>query len=333
MPVELIAILDPESAENVLEAIPDPSARLITTAGLSVCVIEPQRPPGVLARLLANAKTLTAPMIARQQLFEHLLRCGDVLPVKPGTVLSDRDVHTFLRTNAELLRETHCTFTGHVQYQLSVRWNPAQALQNFRDAPELEGCHSAQAIAAAAEALRSRLGHSFGEELDSAISNRIALPIDGIDTVLNTVLLVHRDDTNKLDQALERIDAIWTEGLQLKLTGPLPPMSFALVTLRNISPSDRDEARALLGGVDGTDAASIDRAFRARVKQSHADLGGDGDDLSPLVAARNLLKRLLEVDAALGSSVPKTAMLAEIRSDDKAQPKQPVPEPSIEAVS
>lgn len=321
---EIAAIMEPHAAERACASSRHAHIEAVEAAGLAAVMTDMSGEPSLFSRLVGNTRAIKQALVARQQLFEHLLSVGDVLPVQPGTRLADGAVKEFLLINADLLRDALGVFAGHVQFQLTVRWDPEQALGRFAAETEFQTCASAQDHASAAEALRKRLGQEFGGFLDTASLDRSDLPIDDVDTLVNCVLLINRRDLAALDRALERIDAVWTEGLRVTLTGPLPPLSFGLIAVRSFNLKDRQAALALLGGVDGKDPAAVQRAFRTRVKQSHEDTGGDCDDFAPLLAARDLLIRASAAEATLGRSLSGNLVLAEIQREGAQPPKRPM---------
>lgn len=317
---DLVAVLEEATARSAIASWRGEPASLVSDNGLAAVLVQASRKPNLFARFSRNPKPVVAALVARQQLYEHLLAVGDLLTVQPGTSVVEPDIVPFLRANAAVLSNSLADHTGQVQYQLMISWEPAHALRRFAKAPELAGT----GIASGAERLRARLGREFAALLDRAILDRIDLPSDGVETLLNSALLIDRCSLPALDRALEDIDATWSEGLKLKLTGPLPPLSFAQVKVHSFGPTEQSAALATLGlnaGIDrlsSTRTTDIDRAFRDRVKSSHPDGTSVAVDMTPLVAARNVLKRAKAAAACLGEPLPTSLLLAEICRDTVA---------------
>lgn len=310
---EIVAIVDAERAGTISEGWTGTALTLVEAGGLTAVMAPPMRKPDLLTRLTGNTARIVAPLVDRQRLLEHLLTRHDVLPLRPGAGLGPADAADFLKINKALLRAALNDCVGKVQYQLTISWDPSAALGRFAS---MTG-DTAHALATSAEAMRRSLSRDFAGRLDGAVLDRIDQPIDGIETVLNAVLLVERNATAALDQALEEIDAVWSEGLRLRLVGPLPPLSFTLVVARPVDRAERQAAERLLGLQSESSPPVIDRAFRARAAEAHPDHGGDGTDLAALAEARDLLKRLASVQ---GETEPdRTVFLASVHRDGNGQ--------------
>lgn len=129
-------------------------------------------------------------------------------------------------SNRPFLFEKIARHHGLVQYQIEVDW----AEDRFRAAPEIAPLFSAASVDPAAlvkavERLAERLGPEFEGLLPPAV-DLLALPrVAGM--LWNVAALVPARSEVLLDAALAQIDAIWTEGLTLRVTGPAPMMSFS----------------------------------------------------------------------------------------------------------
>lgn len=329
MSLELVAVMGDEAAKKAAASWDGAAIEVACADGLGAVLTKPSPKPSFFARLKGDIAPLVSGLVDRQRLLEHLLSAGDVLPAEPGQSMSVPTAAAFLGHNIEFLRQAQLDLEGQVQFQLTVAWDPAAALRHFADQLPQNAGQGALGLAKAAETLRQTIADRFLGILDKAVVDRIAMPEEGAATIVNTVLLVRRSGLAALDLSLEEIDAFWSEGLQLKLVGPLPPLSFALLVGEAFGPAEQASARAMLGmsgpvpaGANPAFGAAemadeIDRAFRKQVMSAHPDRGGAGVDLAALGHARDLLKRSAFVAPGAGGNAP--FLFARLRRDDQAR--------------
>lgn len=156
------------------------------------------------------------------------------------------EAHSLIIANTPLLDRLTKRLHGKVQFQVSVHWDQTGVLHRFRDAPELsdifaKGRVSGTQLAPQLAALARRLTSEMLQSLRIVASEVIELPMEE-HMLLNAVVLQETDNLPALDDAIEAIDAIWTEGLQIKQIGPAPAASFALLNPQLISASDVNAA-------------------------------------------------------------------------------------------
>lgn len=317
MTQEIIAVMPAAITEGLAHGWDGAPIETVTDSGLAAVLSAPMAKRSLFSRLTGDVKPVVSELVKRQKLHEHLLNFGDVLPVRPGVEVSPLCTRSFLQANARELRGLLGEFANHVQHQLTVGWDPAAALVRF-------GLHEAHPgspakLAEAAEALRLRLRADFSGILDATARDRIDQPVDGVETILNTVLLVNRRDTASLDRALEQIDAVWTEGLHLKLVGPLPVISFALLVVDIVDEAALRSACDQLDLKAPLDIKTIDAAFRAQVMRTHTDRTGLSVDMESIVRARDLLKRTLSA----GGLGDQPLLLARHHRDGNAETPAP----------
>lgn len=219
--------------------------------------------PAPRMRLPESRKARLRGAAEHQRLLEALMPYGTVMPVAQGTALARSELTPFLRANAARLLKVAAPLEGQVQFQVSVLWDAPRVLDRFRHAPELAPLFAAApvspaALGAAVTSLARRLGREMADGLTSVASEALELPL-GEDMLCNLALLVPSREAALVDLAVERIDALWTEGLKIRQIGPAPAGSFATLRLDWQSPAQVRKAHDLFGL-----------------------LPGDGQDLKPL---------------------------------------------------
>ncbi len=308
----LCAVMAAGPAESAVRAAPAGLAGLaaVTLGGLGAVLA----PPGLLgpraARRLSGraGRAALAEAARRHALYEHLMGFGDVLPLA-APLPADRALAAgVLAADPARLSGWLAEIAGAEQYTVTVDWDAGAALWRFRDAPELAGLGigaarrtgralRGRAVAAAAEALKARLARAVEAELVRATEAQAALPIAGAEQVAAQQVMIRREARAGLEAALARIDGWWSEGLRLRLIGPLPPVSFAGLGVGLAGRRDIAAARRRLGVAPGADPEA---AFRARARALHPDLGGGGSgDLDRLRAARDLLRAVAAARAGI----------------------------------
>ena len=182
----------------------------------------------------ATRKAMIRGAVTRQQQIEALMAGGTVLPVLPGTRITAAEVPAFVETNRAFLDRATAELAGHVQFQVAVIWDEEEGSLHF-------GGDSAAAPEVTASTLRDRMT----DLLDTVTRDRIDLPRSA-ETLLNTVVLLPAEAEVRLDAVVEQIDAIWSEGLTIRLVGPSPALSFCSLGIRRVTGAELKAARAAM---------------------------------------------------------------------------------------
>jgi hypothetical protein len=238
-PLPLVAVLAGQLRAELPQGL-----RGIAAEGL-VAVLAPPEMPG--ARTMPDRREAARRALVRQRLLESLMPCGDVLAAAPDQLLGPSDVPGLFASNADRLRSALAEVRGRVQYQLLVGWDEAGVLARFRDSPAVAALRTRGTVAGvdilrAVGAVAASLAAEVQSVMEGIGAEMIALPRPA-DTPVHLVLLVEAARVGALDGALERIDAIWPEGLRIRLIGPGPAVSFALLEIEQVS-EDRLAAAA-----------------------------------------------------------------------------------------
>lgn len=264
---ELICIV-----ANKLERPPNARTQCVSAAGFTAVLSKASRPMITLPLSRADALKDAA---SRQATFESLLSQGVVIAAKPRQWLDLAQMSDCLECNAALLEKLATRFDRQVQFQVSVDWDAAQVLGHFRTAPEMAELFdvehpSTHLLETSLTSLRARLGAQVHDLITPVATEIIALP--RLETTLsNLAVLIPRDREPDLDQAVEAVDALWSEGLKIRQIGPSAPGSFALLELDWISKDDIERAHATLGTSSATSQGEIHTARRRALMMQGAD--------------------------------------------------------------
>ncbi|MGF1444951.1 MAG: GvpL/GvpF family gas vesicle protein [Pikeienuella sp.] len=291
-----IAVTASELAQTACAAGPPSQLSHLAVGPLAILLMPEQHAPLRWQTGRRAARRALDDLLRRQRLLEHLLGYGDVLPVSPGEALTRGEARRFLQANSAQLCDWLVRCAGLVQFQLTIRWDQLEARQRFPGAP-------GETFEQVAEGLRAR----FAARIRQASAAVSQLPVEGPEMLANLVLLVDREREDALDDALAALDAVWPQGLRIRLAGPLPPVCFFAVQVDRLTPHGLARDRKALGlGVGELPPRAIDRAFRLRAMALHPDrrcpsaVRPEGADLAALTAARDRLRDAARLAAASG---------------------------------
>jgi hypothetical protein len=124
--------------------------------------------------------------------------------------------------------------------------------------------------------------------------------------ILNTAFLVDRAKEGEVGETLRRLNDRYTDRIDFRCVGPLPPYSFCTVEIKTFDFDVIDRARRLLGVGEEAGVAEIRDAYRRLVHERHPDhafqqAGKAGDTARPFHAVTEAY-RLLEEYRQVGSS-------------------------------
>lgn len=265
---EWIAVVPGEKLEP-----PDQKTQVIHAHGFAAILAAKPQP---IITLPKSRKDVLSTAAKTQAQLETLMASGPVLPVAPRTMIDAAAVPATLGANAPLLQDLTNWLHGAVQFQITVAWQAASAMDHFRDAPELAPLFEAGHVDAlgldrAMSRLITRLRHDMRGMLEPVVTDVIALPTSA-EVLLNLCVLLPGKEEGKLDRCIAAIDALWSEGLSIRQIGPSPATAFALLQLTQVGGPQVQQARQVLGlfAGQGQDIATARReALMAPNAQVH----------------------------------------------------------------
>ena len=299
--ITLCAVLSADAVPGLTRAFAaDAAVFAVAEAGL--CAVLWRMPKPIFG---ASRRDIAELLVRAQQILEAAQKAGPILAAAAGQRFpSEAEARAFLQVNAPMLAQALEVHGGLRQQQVTIRWDPPSAIMRFRERPAVgEALEAVQrertraageALQAAMEGLKAELAAGFHAELKTAAAEILELPIEGPDVLMSVAVAIAPGGEGAFEAALARIDAVWTEGLQIKCVGPLPAISFAAVTIDRVGDERLAEARNRLGVAAGASSEEVEQAFRAVVKASHPDVGGqaDGAEANAILEARDLLVRM-----------------------------------------
>ena len=244
-----------------------------------------------------------------QRVIEDAMERGDVLPARFGTVLASEDeVRSFLTHWGSQVQESLARFSGLVEVEAAATWDLQRALAGISRQPEVLAAKAAAEQAPPQERLASqvKVGQLVKHVLDqrrtlyqAKLLQEVGTLVKGIqpnavladELVFNVAFLLEREELPAFDEAIERLDAALAGELAIRRIGPLPPYSFATVSVTRFDAQRLAAGRALLSLPGEISEEAVLTSYRRLARQMHPDnnLGDPGaaERFAALNAARS----------------------------------------------
>lgn len=257
------------------------------SAGEIAAVIGP--PPAEIFSKLGK-ELLVAFLLAHQQTLEMIMKRFFVLPYKFGTILkNENEVIRILEEGERLLTDLMKRMKDHIEIDVIATWEVTRILQEISekdtevlalkkemaegkgDSPKgdriLIGMCLAKALKQRAVVWREKIKESLQGYSVACVDHDLLN-----DTmILNSSFLIHRNQESEFNQALEKTDAEFQNKLRFKCVGPLPPYSFATMTIKKFDPEEILRAANILGLNGKAEAQKVKRIYKELSRMCHPD--------------------------------------------------------------
>jgi hypothetical protein len=261
------------------------------------------RHEGLHLRGLPQPELLRRLAIHQRVIEEVMERGGDVLPARFGTVLaSDDEVRSFLTRWGALVRESLARFSGLIEVEAAATWDLQRVLAWIALRPEVVAAKAAAEQASPEErfARQVRVGQLVKQALDrqraiyqEKLLQEVGPLAKGIqpnavladELVFNVAFLLERQALPAFDAAIERLDAALAGSLSLRRIGPLPPYSFATVSVTRFDAQRLAAGRALLGLPGEISEEAVLSSYRQLARRTHPDRSPDDPNAAERFAA------------------------------------------------
>ena len=227
---------------------------------------------------------------AHQAIIEKVMADHTVVPVKFGTTARDEtEVQRILENGYPVLKEALGAMEGKIEVDLVAQWNDLNSvLRQIGEEPEIRRQKAVLAIRPPQESTeeRIRLGQTVKARLDQMREERAAEIVEALKPlaldscphallddrmILNTAFLVDRAKEGEVGETLRRLNDRYTDRIDFRCVGPLPPYSFCTVEVKKFEFETIDRARQLLGLGEEAGLAEIRDTYRRLVQQCHPD--------------------------------------------------------------
>ncbi|MFC5320383.1 GvpL/GvpF family gas vesicle protein [Bradyrhizobium oligotrophicum] len=326
--MNLVGITTPDVAGAIAAAggrLADVETRAVEAGGL-VALLALSKAP--FWHVLRRSRTALRSMLTAQRILEAAAVYGPLLPARPGTLIrNDAEACMLLRSQCRHLAEGLRLHGTSRQYQITISWDPVAALAARRDHQDLVEAAAASADGAADKAAsmiqrfmsdqQARFEAEAMRALAAVAEDVITLPVNQPDMLMNAVVLLAPGAEPELERVLEALDRGLRGKNLIRLIGPLPPVSFAAVSIERPGRQRIAAARRLLGIGEATRTCDLRRAYLDKAHAHHPDTGGHAADASIVGAAAEAFRLLARVAEARASAGQDDVILVDIRRQDQ----------------
>lgn len=232
----------------------------------------------------APKETLVKLLLTHQQTLETLMKRFFVLPFKFGTTLDDEmELGRLLQNGEQLLGDLLSQMYDAAEIDVVATWEVLKILKEIAEEdPEViaakqeedrvfVGMLLAQALQKKATQWRHRI-----TEILKKYSEGIAehdLLNDAM--VMNSSFLVRRSGEEAFSRGVEEADQAFEGKLSFRCVGPLPPYSFATLTIKRFDPARIEEAARILRLNSRAELTQVKKIYKELSRISHPDSSPD----------------------------------------------------------
>lgn len=254
-------------------------------------------PAGLFAAVIGSPPTkdlkgipkeeLVKRLLSHQAALEIIMKRFFVLPFKFGTtVRNESELKDILRVGESFLVSLEEKVKDGFEIDVVATWDVPAILQEISEEdPEIATCKReiaqknqarsaveigmllARALKKKAEDWSGRIIQSLRPHAKSHADHDLL----NDQMVLNSSFLIPRDGERGFFRALEDIDLSFKKKLNFKCIGPLPPYSFATVTLKGFDPQEVQRAAGLLGLNGCAELARVKKIYKELSMGCHPD--------------------------------------------------------------
>jgi len=237
-----------------------------------------------------SKERLVKALLAHQETLETIMRSQFILPCKFGTVLKDEEEATeLLSQNETLLAEWLNKMKTCREMDVVATWDPRLILKEMATSdPEIvdlkrdlqllalpdqesKKLSVGMLLSAKLKELANRYAEDILTVLKEVSQSHATHDLMNDEMVFNASFLLNRGDEDLFFRALEGWDKQYQRNLNFKCVGPLPPYSFATVTIKRFDQEQiywAHEALRLKGSVE---VEQVNRAYKNIARQCHPD--------------------------------------------------------------
>lgn len=214
-----------------------------------------------------------------------------VLPFKFGTILHHaEEVKKLLSQEESFLVNLGCQMKDFAEIDLIATWDVKQTLQEIaaQDTQIIEAkkelAEGKSDLASIGMLLAKNLKRKACEHKETMIhrlkdhaKDYLEHPLFNDEMVLNCSFLVEKKLQETFYGEIEKINSFYEEKLHFRCVGPLPPYSFATVTIKRFDPDQITEAAKVLQLDGKAELGKVKRIYKELSRGCHPDKNPEGD--------------------------------------------------------
>lgn len=238
-----------------------------------------------------SKERLVKELLAHQETLEIIMRSQFILPCKYATVLKDeQEAREILSQQGPLLSHWFGKMKDCYETDVVAAWDPQSVLREIAAGdPELLEMKRRFQLLSFADQQREKIasGRLLAKKLrehSASVAQDIVAELKEVsrsyathevmndEMVLNASFLLVRSAEDRFFKALEGLDKRWEGRLRFKCVGPLPPYSFASVTLKRFDSNEIQRARETLGVSEAAHLDQVQCAYKKKARECHPDI-------------------------------------------------------------
>lgn len=265
-------------------------------------------------------KEVIKELTSHQQVIERIMNQFPVLPVKFGTILkNDKEVKSVLEKGYFFLQDTLNKMQDKIELDLVCFWNEEKAgklafkedkrVQKMQQDLTRKGKTTLEDKIALGKAVANYLAVKKTEVsseilrvLKKGVVESCSHVLAEVNILLNQAFLVKRQNEERFNHTLNKLDSQFSQLVNFRLVGPLPPYSFATVVIDALDKEEVEKAKKLLNLNGSTTLTTggelnkekIKKAYDKLIFKLHPDHGGDPIKFERVTRSYKLLRKYAE---------------------------------------
>lgn len=272
-------------------------------------------------------------LLAHQQVIEMIMDSHTIIPVKLGTyALNDNEVKEILSKGYVIFKDVFGKINNKIEIDVAATWNDLnsvikeiggeQEIKDFKEEltaqPDGITFEDKMRIGSQIKDRLERQRDRISREIETALKDfNIDFrkhPLMDDRMVFNAAYLLDKDQKDKFEGTLDELNNRFSERINFRCVGPLPPYSFYTVEVKKIPFNDIAWAREILDLDNTATKEKINKAYKSKANVYHPDknnVSSDGNrQFNEICRAYNILVKYC-------LSVEQTGMKDFCPSDEK----------------
>jgi hypothetical protein len=230
-------------------------------------------------------------LLHHQKTLETITKDFFVLPFKFGTIIEgEAPLKRAMDGGMPLVKKICDHIKGCTEIDVIATWDVKKMLQEVvATDPEIRACKSdaekglkeSRVVGMLlADALKRKSTTWCQRIVDSLITCTLAHADHDLmndEMVCNASFLIQKKNEDEFFKKVEEVDRIFAGRLNLKCVGPLPPYSFATLTLKTFDAAEVRKAADLLGMGASAEVNEVKRTYKKLSAKVHPDTRPDMD--------------------------------------------------------
>lgn len=232
-----------------------------------------------------SKEVLVKRLLSHQATLEIIMKRFFVLPFKFGTAVKDEvELGEILKNGEAFLLSVEEKVKDSIEIDVMATWDVRSMLQEISEEdPEITACKKeiahgqpdrtfvgmllANALKRRADEWRQGITKSLQSRAESTSEH----DLQSDQMILNSSFLIRHDKEKEFFQTLEDLDLFYEKKLQFKCVGPLPPYSFATITLQRFDPEEVQRSAEILGLNGKAELMFVKKIYKELSRQCHPD--------------------------------------------------------------